>query len=226
MAWNILTLALRIFWRRLGLLLSANVIWLLASLPLVTLPAATAGLFALVGRVLAEELEPEQPPARLIEMWHGARRYGFRATLLVALDLAVLLVIGVALQFYGTSPVVVLRYLIGPIGLIGLAVLAAQLYVMPLLLVRETQPVLLVMREAFLMAIGYPAVTISLGLTLLVITLAAAVLAGPILLVYFAFLAVVQSVMLRDIRIRRGEIQPAPPPEALPGGATRGRRRR
>jgi hypothetical protein len=44
--------------------------------------------------------------------------------------------------------------------------------------------------------------------------------------VYFAFLAVVQSVMLRDIRIRRGEIQPAPPPEALPGGATRGRRRR
>ena len=226
MAWNILTLALRIFWRRLGLLLSANVIWLLASLPLVTLPAATAGLFALVGRVLAEELEPEQPPARLIEMWHGARRYGFRATLLVALDLAVLLVIGVALQFYGTSPVEVLRYLIGPIGLIGLAVLAAQLYVMPLLLVRETQPVLLVMREAFLMAIGYPAVTISLGLTLLVITLAAAVLAGPILLVYFAFLAVVQSVMLRDIRIRRGEIQPAPPPEALPGGATRGRRRR
>ena len=226
MAWNILTLALRIFWRRLGLLLSANVIWLLASLPLVTLPAATAGLFALVGRVLAEELEPEQPPARLIEMWHGARRYGLRATLLVALDLAVLLVIGVALQFYGTSPVEVLRYLIGPIGLIGLAVLAAQLYVMPLLLVRETQPVLLVMREAFLMAIGYPAVTISLGLTLLVITLAAAVLAGPILLVYFAFLAVVQSVMLRDIRIRRGEIQPAPPPEALPGGATRGRRRR
>ena len=226
MAWNILTLALRIFWRRLGLLLSANVIWLLASLPLVTLPAATAGLFALVGRVLAEELEPEQPPARLIEMWHGARRYGLRATLLVALDLAVLLVIGVALQFYGTSPVEVLRYLIGPIGLIGLAVLAAQLYVMPLLLVRETQPVPLVMREALLMAIGYPAVTISLGLTLLVITLAAAVLAGPILLVYFAFLAVVQSVMLRDIRIRRGEIQPAPPPEALPGGATRGRRRR
>ena len=31
MAWNILTLSLRIFWRRLGLLLSANVIWLLAS---------------------------------------------------------------------------------------------------------------------------------------------------------------------------------------------------
>jgi uncharacterized membrane protein YesL len=159
-------------------------------------------------------------------MWHGARRYGLRATLLVVLDLGVLLVIGVALQFYGTSPVEVLRYLIGPIGLIGLAVLAAQLYVMPLLLVCETQPVPLVMREALLMAIGYPAVTISLGLTLLVITLAAAVLAGPILLVYFAFLAVVQSVMLRDIRIRRGEIRPAPPPEALPGGATRGRRRR
>jgi len=58
-----------------------------------------------------------------------------------------------------------------------------------------------------------------------VITLAAAVLAGPILLVYFAFLAVVQSVMLRDIRIRRGEIRPTAPPEALPGGATRGRRR-
>src|SRR5262245_31104415 len=131
-AWDCLTTTLRLVWRRLGLLLSANVIWLALSLPIVTWPAATAGLFYLINRVVKEELDFEPRYARVSDFWEGFRRYGRRSSLLMLIDLLALLMIGVALRFYGQSSIDALRWLVGPIGLIGLAWAGAQIYLCPL----------------------------------------------------------------------------------------------
>jgi uncharacterized membrane protein YesL len=207
-----LTTTLRLLWRRLGILLLANVLWIALCLPIVTWPAATAGLFYLIGRVVREELDFEPRYARLGDFWQGFRQYGWRASLLALLDLLVLLVIGAALRFYAQSPTEWLRWLVGPIALIGLAWMGAQLYLFPLLIQRPERPILAVAREAFLIAISYSLYTLSLLLTAAVIAVAAIGLAGPVLLVFFSMLALFETVALRLVLIARGEIVPVRPP--------------
>jgi hypothetical protein len=64
-----------------------------------------------------------------------------------------------------------------------------------------------------LVAISYAAYTLSLLATAMALALAAAVLAGPVLLIFFSFLAMLQTVALRLVLIQRGEIVPVPPPK-------------
>jgi uncharacterized membrane protein YesL len=212
-AWDCLTTTLRLVWRRLGLLLAANVLWIALSLPIVTWPAATAGLFYVIGRVLKEELDFEPRYARLSDFWQGVRQYGWRGSLLALIDLLALLIIGVALRFYGQSPTEWLRWLVGPIGLIALAWAGAQLYLYPLLIQRPERPIWELAREAFLIAISYSVYTLSLLVTATVLALAAALLAGPVLLIFFSMLAMFETIALRLVLIHRGEIVPVRPPK-------------
>ena len=188
------------------MLVLANILWLLLILPIVTWPAATAGLFYLVRRVVQEELEGAPTEARLSDFWDGFRRYGLRSSALTAIDLAGMGAIGVALVFYGRSTEEPLRWLVGPIGLAALAWIAAQLYVYPLLLQRPGSRPWQIMREALLMAIGYPLSSLSLLVTVIVLFIAAIALAGPVLFVIFSAIAMLQTVMLRRVLIERGEI--------------------
>jgi uncharacterized membrane protein YesL len=206
MAWDTLMLALRLFWRRMGLLLTANLLWIGLSLLVVTWPAATAGLFALARRVADEELAADPQPATLADFWAGFREHKWRASLLALGDLAALVLIAVAMRFYGESEVVPLSWLVGPITLIGLAWAGAQLFLFPLLIQRDDRPPWAVAREAFLIAISYPLSNISLLVTWLVIAVAATALAGPILLVFFAFTAMLETVALRYVLAARGEM--------------------
>lgn len=199
-------LALRLFWRRIGLLLTANLLWLGLSLLVVTWPAATAGLFALARRVADEELAADPQPATLADFWAGFREYKWRASLLALGDLAALVLIAVAMRFYGESAVAPLSWLVGPITLVGLAWAGAQLYLFPLLIQREGRPPWAIAREAFLIAISYPLNTMSLLVTWLVVAVAATALAGPILLVFFAFTAMLETVALRYVLAARGEL--------------------
>jgi len=212
-AWDCLTTTIRLVWRRLGLLLSANVLWLALALPIVTWPAATAGLFYLVGRVVREELDFEPRYARLGDFWEGFRSHGWRGSLLALIDLLALLLIVVALRFYGQSSTDWLRWLIGPIALIGLAWAVAQLYLYPLLIQRPERPAWEVAREAFLIAISYSIFSLSLLLTAIVLAVAAAVLAGPVLLIFFSLLATFETIALRFVLIHRGEIVPVRSPD-------------
>ncbi|HET9220874.1 MAG TPA: DUF624 domain-containing protein [Roseiflexaceae bacterium] len=207
-AWECLTTTLRLVWRRIGLLLAANVLWIALSLPIVTWPAATAGLFYLISRVVKEELDFEPRDARLSDFWEGVRQYGWRGSLLALIDLLALLIIGIALRFYSQSPTEWLRWLVGPIALIGLAVVGAQLYLYPLLIQRPERPIWELAREAFLIAISYWLYTLSLLITATVVAIAAALLAGPVLLIFFSLLAMFETVALRLVLIHRGEIVP------------------
>jgi len=204
--WESVSTAAAVFWRHLGMLVVANILWLLLSLPIITWPAATAGLFHLVRRVVQEELEASPRDANLSDFWDGFRRYWLRSSVLSAIDLAGAGVIAVALVFYGGSAQEPLRWLIGPIGLVGLAWITAQLYVYPLLLQRPGSRPWEIMREALLMALGYPLSSLSLLVTVLVLLIAAVALAGPVLFVFFSAIAMLQTVALRQIVIQRGEL--------------------
>jgi uncharacterized membrane protein YesL len=206
MPWDIFMLVLRLFWRRMGLLLAANLLWLGLSLLVVTWPAATAGLFYLARRLAEEELTADPRPAVIGDFWAGFRMYWRRSSVLAIGDLACLVVIIVALRFYGESAVAPLSWLIGPLTLVGLAWAGAQLYLYPLLIQRAERQPWAIAREAFLIAISYPLNTLSLLLTTLVFSVGATVLAGPILLVFFSFMAILQTMALRYILAQRGEI--------------------
>ena len=213
MVWDCVTIAMRLVWRRLGLLLAANVMWLVLSLPIVTWPAATAGLFYLVNRIVKEELDIEPRYARLSDFWQGFRQHGWRVSLLTLIDLFVLVVVAVALRFYSQSPVEWLRWLVGPLGLIALAWAGTQLYLYPLLILRPERSAGELAREAFLVAISYAAYTLSLLITAIVLAVGAALLAGPVLLIFFSMLAMLETIALRLILIQRGEIVPVRPPK-------------
>ena len=206
MVWESVATASRLFWRHLGMLVVANILWLLLSLLVITWPAATAGLFYLARCVVQEELGSSPRDARLGDFWHGFKQYWLRSSLLAVIDLAGLGVIAVALFFYWGSTQEPLRWLVGPIGLIGLTWVTAQLYVYPLLLERTGSRPWEVMREALLIAIGYPLSSLSLLVTVIVLTIAAVALAGPVLFVFFSAIAMLQTVMLRQVLLERGEI--------------------
>jgi len=189
------------------MLVVANILWLLLTLPIVTWPAATAGLFYLVRRVVQEELDAPLQEARLADFWEGFRKYWLRSSLLTALDLVGLGLIVVALVFYRGSREEPLRWLVAPIGLIGLAWITAQLYVYPLLVERTGSRPWDIMREALLMALGYPLSSFSLLVTAIVLAIAAVALAGPVLFVFFSAIAMIQTVMLRQVLLQRGEIR-------------------
>ena len=206
MPWAIFMLVLRLFWRRMGLLLVANLLWLGLSLLVVTWPAATAGLFYLARRVAEEELTANPQAAVIGDFWAGFRMYWRRSSVLAIGDLACLAVLVVVLRFYSESTVTPLNWLVGPIMLVGLAWAGAQLYLYPLLIQRAERQPWVIAREAFLIAISYPLNTLSLLLTALVFSVGATVLAGPILLVFFSFMAILQTMALRYILAQRGEI--------------------
>ena len=121
MVWDSVSIAAGLVWRRIGLLVAANVLWLLLSLLVVTWPAATAGLFYLAHRVVREELEREPLEAHLSDFWVGFRRHWQRSSLLTIIDVGALCLILVALSFYLRSSVEPLRWLVGPILLVCLS---------------------------------------------------------------------------------------------------------
>ncbi len=109
----------------------ANLLWAVLSIPVITLPAATAGLFAIMSLWVRGK-----PPVNLfVEFWDGMRRCWRSSTLIVLLDV----VVGglVALNF-SVFPIMdmhhPLAFLSRSVSLfVGLALALVNLYAWPLL---------------------------------------------------------------------------------------------
>lgn len=209
MAWSIFQLSIKIFYRRIGIFLVANVLWLLVSLPIVTIPAATAALFHLTQRVIAEERDLDLVFATSQHFWEGLRLHWQRATGLGFLTFTAQLLLFFTLRFYWTSPVEPLLWLIGPVLVISLVFLGMQLYLFPLLLAYPNESVWQLFRRAFFLTLSYPLDTLLLLVWLTMLIIGCFALAGPVLFILFALLALIRSMTLRIIRIQRGEIPPA-----------------
>lgn len=220
MAWSIFTLAARLLYRRLGIFLGGNLLWLLFSLPLVTIPASSAGLFYLAYRVVREEraLDPEY--ARLGDFWTGVRRFGARATRLALVNLALLGLLLVALRFYWTNEVEWLQWLSGPVVVVGLVWVWVQLYLFPLLIVSPEDSLLQIARRALFFALSHPLDNSLLSVWLSIVAFVSTLLAGPVIFLLSAFVALTQTVALRVMRVQSGEIEVARLPDE---GRQRGR---
>lgn len=210
-AWTVIKLTARLSWRRLGILLAGNLLWLLASIPIVTWPAATGALFYLAHRVVREERALDPDYAQIHDFWVGFRRYWQKSTVLALLDVIAFAVLAVALVFYGGSNVETLRWLAGPVVLIALVWLGAQMYLFPILIVAPERSIAQIIRTAVFTTLTYPGYSLAILLTSIVLTAVCIVLAaGPVVVILFSLLALLQTMALRLIRVHRGEIEPSP----------------
>lgn len=190
----------------MGVFLAGNVLWLVVSLPLITLPAATGGLFYLVYRVVSEERDLDPKPAEIGDFWVGLRSYWQRSTLLGLLDFVALAMLLIALLFYLSSPIEPFRWFIGPVFLILIVFLGMQIYLFSLLIVSPEASIWSIFRQAFSLVLAYPLDNLLLLVSSIVLTAISFALAGPVLLLLFSLLALIQTIALRIVRIEQGEI--------------------
>ena len=209
MAWPIFRLSLILLYRRIGIFLVGNVFWLLVSLPLVTIPAATAALFHLTQRIIAEERDLDLVLATREHFWEGLRLYWRRATVLGGINFTAFLLLIITVRFYWTTPAEQISWLVGPVFMLLLVFMGMQLYLFPVMLHYPDDQVWQLFRRAFFLTLSHSFDTIMLLIWLALVAILSIVLAGPVFLILFAFFAVVRSIALRFIRIKRGEIPPA-----------------
>ena len=206
MAWTIITISARLFYRRLGIFLLANLLWILTSLPIVTIPAAAGGLFYLVSRVVADERDLDPNEATIQDFWVGFKLYWGKFSLLGFLDFVAFGLLVFTAVFYWRSSVVPLSWLAGPLLILIFTFLGMQLYLFPLRLAYPTETVWRIFQRAFLLVLARPMDSMLLISWLFILTVVCFALGGPVLLLLFSAIAVVQTFALRVIRVDRGEI--------------------
>ena len=106
---------------KISILVLANLLWIVVSLPLVTCPIATVGLFGVIG-----PLARGQMPELLPSFFSSIRQHWVSAMLLALVDLIFLAGIALYLSVLGGLPIELVL-------VIGLAAMIVNLYVFPLL---------------------------------------------------------------------------------------------
>ncbi len=137
---------------RWGSLIVVNMLWCLLAVPLITLPAATAGLFA----VLSLRVRGKQPEV-FREFFGAMRRLWLKATLIVLMDGAITgLVIANLLIVSLMDTGNVLGLLARSVSIfVGLALLLVNLYLWPLLVMFDL-PLKRLVDWSVKLALAYP----------------------------------------------------------------------
>jgi uncharacterized membrane protein YesL len=134
----------------------ANLLWVIFSLPLVTMPAATAGLF-----VVMMEMVRGRSPEPLAEFWGGLRRYWFKSTVLGLLNLFIATLIGLNLLIFGRMEMGQLPAVLsaGATILAFVLLLMVNFYAWPLLVVLDL-PLRGLLEKSFKLALAHPGWTL------------------------------------------------------------------
>ncbi len=175
--------AVKVWWDELFLLMLMNVVTVLLAFPVVTLPPALAGLWAVANRVA---------DGRAIgwrDYFAGFRRYFWRAWQLTLVNLLAGVVVVSDLRFYtpGGAPFEIspttgawLRGIV--IGLGGMWAVA-QMYPLALLMEQEDRRLYTTLRNTAVLVIAHPGFTAVQGMLLAVVIAAGVVM--PLLTVLF-----------------------------------------
>lgn len=182
----------------------ANVLWVVCSLPLVTAPAAWAGL------VYMSHVAHDSPSATIRDFWDGFRA-NLRRGLVLALLNAVVIVINV-------SNLIVYQHMRGvefiALRIFWLAALllwfAFQLYLWPLFYEMESPRLAGAARNALVMMALNPLFTLGLWLGILLIALASTVLAASWFLLTGSLIAAIAVTAVRDRLIAGGYKKASP----------------
>ncbi len=178
-----------------------NLLWFFCSLPLMTLPPATAALYVMMR---------EMSHSRSVEwrdFFQAFRRYFFIGWRWGALNLVAAFIVVMNLWFYG--------YIAQPLGTllralwIGLALIWAivQMYCFPVLLEQEAPRVWLALHNAFALSARHPLFTLTCASATALLALVS--IATPFLWMIFtvAFLAFLYNRGVRYLlQVERGEV--------------------
>ena len=179
--------SLRDFYDDAALLIAVNILWVGLSLPLITLPPATGGLYYVTNRIA------HGYAVRVRTFFEGFRQYFVKSWQLALANLLVLAVTWANLVFYGQLDSPWLRYL--RILLLYLLAfwLAMQMYTFPLLLEQEDKRLKLVLRNAAFLVLADPVFTVILAVLLLVAVALSAALTLPLILMTSSFVSLVAN---------------------------------
>jgi len=174
----------------IGPLIVANLLWLTLSLPVVTAPPALAGLYYFVDLAV----RGRDPPIR--RFFDGFRRYFVQSWILSALNLGILAVLLINLLFYFGQANEWIRVIAIPMFYLLLLWLCVQTYLFPLMLQSESKsainPIPL-FKTAVGLTLAEPLYSGVIGLAVLAWTALNVVLAGPILVLTMAGVAVIHT---------------------------------
>lgn len=196
-AFRVLAHSLNDLFRAIGPLIAANLLWLALSLPVVTAPAALAGLYYFAGLVVRG-----QDPT-ISSFFAGFRQYFVRSWALAALNLGLLAALLVNFFFYLGQANEWMRIIAIPIFYLLLLWLCVQTYLFPLMLQPESgetqsegtsaiNPVP-VFKAAIRMTLAEPLYSGVIGLAVLAWIALNVALAGPILVLTMAGVAVIHT---------------------------------
>jgi len=190
---RVFTLALKRFYEEIWILAGISLLWLALSLPLITLPPATAALFYSTNRVVQ---------GRVIKIEHffaAFREYFTKSWQLAAIGLGTTLVIVINLCFYALSRHELVRLIAIPFGSLLLFWLGMNVYTFPLLIAQEDKKIVLILKNAALLTLANPLFTFALLSLLALIILIGAFITGPFLLVSPSIIATIESQALATL---------------------------
>lgn len=182
----------------------ANLLWVACSLPIITAPAAWAGL------VNMSHVAHEGPTATVRDFWDGLRA-NLRRGLVLGILNALIIVVNVSnLIAYQGRPGVEFMAL----RLFWLATLllwfAFQLYLWPLFYEMETPTLFGAARNALVMMVLNPLFTLGLWLGILLIVVVSTVLVASWLLLTGSLIAAIGVTAVRDRLVAGGYKNPSP----------------
>jgi uncharacterized membrane protein YesL len=201
---------LRAWWRGLRHLehqgyiyIWANLLWVALSLPVVTAPAAWAGLIRMSHTAYT------QPTANINDFWEGFRENFWRGLVLALINIVVIAVNLINLAFYRNENYVVLVLLRGVWGLALLVWFTLQFYMWPLFYEMETPSLQGALRNAAIMLLLNPGFTVSLWVGIVLILVVSIILIPLALLLTGGALAAVANSAVFD-RLEKAGLRARP----------------
>lgn len=195
-AFRVLGRSLNDLFRAIGPLIVVNLLWLALTLPLITAPPALAGLY----HFAALTVRGHDPPVS--RFFEGFRHYFWPSWALVALNLGLLALLLVNFVFYLGQPNEWVRIVAIPMFYLLLLWLGVQTYLLPLMVLPELQEgveganglnPLPLFKRAIRLALAEPLYTLLLALAVLLWLIVNSALAGPILALTAAGVAVIRT---------------------------------
>ncbi|MBN8592736.1 MAG: DUF624 domain-containing protein [Anaerolineae bacterium] len=181
-----------------------NMLWFVLSIPLVTAPAAWAGLVMLTHRA-----QTSPPAVEVRTVWEGFKLHFRRGLIVALLNVFILVVNGSNLLAYQNLNDGVGLGLRGFWSLVILLWLMLQFYAWPLLVEMEQPNLRIAFRNAWIMMLRHPAFTLIVGLGALLLMIASTVLVGAWFLIGGSLLAAISVAAVRS-RLEAAGLRQAP----------------
>ncbi len=206
-AFRVLWAAFKDYYEEMFTLAGANLLWVVLSIPVITLPATTAGMLYLTNQIAHHR--------RSIEFrmfFEGIKLYWWKSYLLAGLNVLAAVIFYTNFRFYGQFEgqwAVIVRGLF-----VGLAAMWAliQVYVFPMLLEQEEPKLRMALRNAAFLTFASPITTLTLVVLLAVVAAISVGLTLPFAVAMMAVLGLAANeavlALLIHFKIRQ-------PPEEL-----------